>query len=34
MGKLNKIYAKVMDGQSDANLSFDDLGYLLQKAGI
>jgi hypothetical protein len=33
MSKLNKVYEKLMAAQSDANFSFDDLRYLLEKLG-
>lgn len=31
MAKLDKIRAKVLSGQSDANVAFDDLCYLFRK---
>jgi hypothetical protein len=33
MSKIAKIYEKLMTGQSDANFSFDDLRYLLERLG-
>lgn len=33
MSKTNKIFEKVMSGQSDANLSFDEICTLLTKLG-
>jgi len=33
MGKINKIFEKVMSGSSDANLSFDEICSLLQRLG-
>jgi len=34
MGKVSKIYEKLMAGQSDANISFDDLCFLLERLGF
>ena len=34
MSKLSKIYAKLMAGQSDANISYDDLCFLLERLGF
>jgi virulence-associated protein VapD len=34
MSRTSKIYEKLMAAQSDANFSFDDLRYLLQKLGF
>ena len=34
VSRLNKLYEKLMSGESDANFSFDDLRYLLQRLGF
>ena len=34
MGKYEKIILKILSGQSDANISFDDLCKLLQSIGF
>ena len=34
MSKVNKIYEKLMAGQSDANMPFDDLCFLLHRLGF
>jgi hypothetical protein len=34
MSRTSKIYEKLIAAQSDANFSFDDLQYLLQKLGF
>ena len=34
MRRVKKIVAKVMEGRSDANLDFDDLCFVLERAGF
>ena len=34
VSKVSKIYEKVLNGQSDANVSFEDLCYLLERLGF
>lgn len=34
MSRVKKIVAKVMGGRSDANLDFDDLCFVLERAGF
>ena len=34
MGKIDKIYAKLMAAKSDNSFSFDEIGYLLSKLGF
>lgn len=34
MSKLDKLIEKVMSGQSDANIRFDDACHLLQRLGF
>ena len=34
MGKFEKILRRVLSGESDANLAFDDVRWLLQRLGF
>ncbi len=34
MGKFEKVLERVLIGQSDANIAFDDLCYLLKRLGF
>ena len=34
MGKFEKVRERVLSGESDANIAFDDLCYLLERLGF
>jgi predicted RNA binding protein YcfA (HicA-like mRNA interferase family) len=34
MGKYEKVLQRVLSGEADANISFDDLCYLLERLGF